>query len=390
MAIPISAYIDIKSKIIEGTVSTRDFSGLVFTKDAMQSTVGADWTSIKTDYDAGKPVALTSDGIKACFADTTDVYKFASNYFGYDGGNHAPVVLNVAKVLETEGTYETAKSAYDRVLGQFSNFGSFTFIGFALGTASGGGLLDVATANDTSSCVMVYETNSTDESTDKTALAGCKMVHVEVSTVASGNNLNAWKFLAWYASVDYTKVDASSTIDYKQFAGASAEVTTASTKTTYDADHVNYIGLVQVNGSELKFYQPGVNIDGTDSGVVRDRVWMEGEIAAAWFNLTTNVTKVPANYVGAAMVKALVVDVATRAINNGAILIDKELDSTQKAAIRAYTNVEGAVDAVQATGYFVNAKVVKPTGSSQYVCEYTLIYAKGDHIGKVSGTNYLV
>ena len=391
MGIPISAYIDIKSKIIQGAVGTRDFSGLVFTADSMKATVGSDFTAIKGEYDAGNPVALTSDAIKECFADTTDIYKFASKYFGYNGGNHSPVVLNVAKVLTESNESETALSAYNRVLGKGSNFGAFTFIGnFSLGTADAGGLLDVATANESSSLVMCVVVSGTQESDAVSALAGCTMVHLLVSTVTSGTNLNARMFLAWYASVDYTKVDASATIDYKQFAGADAEVDTASTKQEYDADHANYIGLVQVNGSELKFYQTGVNMNGIDSGVVRDRVWMEGEIQAGWFNLTSSTTKVPANYVGAAMVKAMIVGVATAAVGNGAILLDKTLDESQKAAIRAYTGTDEAIDIIESTGYYVDAKVIKPEGESRYVCQYTLVYAKGDHIGKVSGTNFLV
>lgn len=392
MGIPISAYIDIKSKIIQGAVGTRDFSGLVFTSDSMKDTVGSDFTTIKANYDAGDPVALTSDAIKECFDSATDIYKFASKYFGYNGGNHSPVVLNVAKVLEDEDEeLETALTAYNRVIAKSTNFGAFTFIGnFSLGTVSSGGLLDVAQANESSSLVMCVVVNGTQETATVSALSGCTMVHLLVATVDSGTNLNAWMFLAWYASVDYTKVDASSTIDYKQFAGAEAEVDSASTKQSYDADHANYIGLVQVNGSELKFYQTGVNMNGIDSGVVRDRVWIEGEIQAGWFNLTSSTTKIPANYAGAAMVKAMIVGVATAGVENGVILLDKALDDTQKAAIRAYTGTDKAVDIIESTGYYVDAKVVKPEGESRYICQYTLVYAKGDHISKVSGTNFLV
>ena len=145
-----------------------------------------------------------------------------------------------------------------------------------------------------------------------------------------------------------------------------------------------------MNGSELKFYQTGVNMNGIDSGVVRDRVWMEGEIQAGWFNLASSTTKIPANYAGAAMVKAMIVGVATAAVGNGAILLDKTLDETQRAAIRAYTGTDKAIDIIESTGYYVDAKVIKPEGESRYVCQYTLVYAKGDHIGKVSGTNFLV
>lgn len=392
MAISISKYIDIKSKVVQGSVGSRDFSGLVFTKDEMNATVDSAYTTIKASYEAGNPVALTKDGIAACFASTTDIYKFASNYFGYSGGNHTPSVLNVAIVKETStDVYETALTAYNRVLGQFTNFGAFTFIGdFELGDADDGGILSVANANESSSCVFVVAATSSNEASYASALNGNDMVHLVVSTPASGTNLAAWMCVAWYASVDYDQVGASATIDYKQFSGATAEVSDDATKTTYDTAHVNYVGLVQVNGTEMKFYQTGVNMDGTDTGVVRDRVWIEGEIQAGWFNLNSGVQKVEASYVGAAKVKAMVLDVAKSAVDNGSILVEKPLTDTQIAVIRGITNDTSAPDTIQSTGYYIDASIVLDSETNKYVCQYTLVYAKGDHISKVAGTNYLV
>lgn len=390
MAIPISAYIDITSKVVQGTVGSRDFSGLVFTKDTMLATVPSAYADIKTDYVAGNPVALTKDAVTACFADDSAIYSFAMKYFGYNGGNHAPAVLNVACVRETgEDTYETAMTAYNRVLGQFTNFGACAFIGdFALGSAQAGGILDVATANEGNNCLLVVASTPTNESTYSTALASCAMTHLVIGPASDTDGMASWMCVAWFASVDYTKTDASATIDYKQFAGQTAVVTDLATKQAYDEDHANYIGLVQVNGTDMAFYQTGVNMDGVDTGVVRDRMWMEGEIQAGWFNLNSGVQKVEASYSGAAKVKAMVVDAATKAVENGCILVEKPLDDAQIAQIRSITNDDSASDTVQSTGYYVATSIVK--SGNRYVCQYTLVYAKGDHIGKVTGTNYLV
>ena len=115
---------------------------------------------------------------------------------------------------------------------------------------------------------------------------------------------------------------------------------------------------------------------------------MEGEIQAGWFNLNSGVQKVEASYSGAAKVKAMVVDAATKAVENGCILVEKPLDDAQIAQIRSITNDDSASDTVQSTGYYVATSIVK--SGNRYVCQYTLVYAKGDHIGKVTGTNYLV
>ena len=161
------------------------------------------------------------------------------------------------------------------------------------------------------------------------------------------------------------------------------------TKKAYDNDHVNYVGLVQVNGTNLSFYQCGVQMSGVDSGVIRDKVWINGEIAAGWLSIASTANKIPANYLGAAMVRAMISDVANKGVNNGAILLDKPLTGAQIAAIRAYTNREDAADQVQNNGYYIDTNITQET-DGRYVCQYILIYAKGDHIGKVSGTNYLV
>jgi hypothetical protein len=356
----------------------------------MLSTVPEAYADIKTSYAGGEPVALTKDAVEACFASDSAVYSFAMKYFGYNGGNHAPAVLNVACVRST-GTdeYETALAAYTRAIGKFTNFGACTFIGdFELGSAQDGGLLDVATANEANDRELVIATTPSNESTYATALASCNMVHLVIGPATDTSAISSWMCVAWFASVDYTKTEASATMDYKQFADETAVVDSLATKQAYDAGHANYIGLVQVNGQNLAFYQTGVNMDGVDTGVIRDNMWIEGEIQAGWFNLNSGVQKVEASYSGAAKVKAMVVDVATAAVENGCILIEKPLDNAQIAQVRSITNNESAPDAVQSTGYYVATKIIK--SGNRYLCQYILVYAKGDHIGKVVGTNYLV
>ena len=399
MALKISNYIDIKSMIIQGSVGTHDFSGLVFTADSMLETANAE---LKSKYENGGIVAITRDAVPICFGENTHVSKYAALYFGYGGGNKTPAVLNVKKVSGDT----TAKAAYESAIAETTNFGAFTFLDQslqAIGTVGSGGLIDVGIACKTGENVLVVVTTPQNESSTKEAFAGNHMVHVVVNSttteiVPAGNdntppavvaNLGTWCFMSWFASVDYTKTDASSTIDYKQFPDAIAEVKTDSLKIAYDADHVNYIGLVQVNGTNLSFYQTGVQMDGTDSGVIRDKIWIDGEIAAGWMEIASSANKIPANYVGAAMVRAMVADVAKKGVNNGAILLDKPLTDTQIATIRAYTNRDDAADQVQNNGYYIDTKIVMES-SGRYVCQYILVYAKGDHIGKVVGTNYLV
>lgn len=394
MAIPIRNYIDISTTLAGAIVGERDFSGLVFTADTMKASVPSAYASIKQKFDAGLPVSLSRDGFTACFDTDKSVSVFAGKYFGYSGGNMRPSVLNVCLVTTT------AKAAYDTCINETVNFGAFTFVGdFSFGTGSDGGLLEVARANDGNDAMLQMVIAADDDNVVSYAnsLKDLKMTHLVASTVidesdsgdsGSGTNYGAWPLVAWYASVNYNGAGASGTIDYKQFSVDRAEVTTQEIKTAYDALNINYIGEVKTYGNVLRFYQTGVNMNGVDTGVMRDAAWIKGQIEVGYFNLQLSMPKIPADASGEALVSNLIVGVANRGINAGAILLEKPLDAQQISLVNAYANDDMAASNLQSVGYYVSTEIVKV--SEKYHVQYTLIYGKGDHIVKVSGSHILV
>lgn len=369
MAIPISEYISIANKVVTSPVSERDFSGLIFTGVAMKS--GA---PLKDEFEGSqsvepKVVSITVNDLADNFSDT-GFLAYATRYFGYTGGTRRATTLNLAYVKSGE----TAVQAYSRVTADFTNFGAFTFYG----ADSYDDIDDMAAANNANDYgwVFILGTDAESQATDAGLVDGQMMTHLTHADVEA---------LAWYASVNYDAAGSAGTIDFKQFGTAPATITTKSAKTTADNLKVNYIGLVQNYGNGLKFYQKGVNMDGTDLGVVRDACWINHRIVSGYFALQTSLQKVPANYVGCSMVKGVIVDVALRAIDNGAILLEKPLTAQQVAAVEAYTNNQSAADDINNFGYYIDIKIVDTNK-----CQYTLVYAKGDHIMKVEGVNILV
>lgn len=375
MGIPISKYIDIKSKIIAASSGSPDFSALVFATDAMLSTASSSTdTSIKanaTAYAAGTAIMLTNYTYDTYFASTTSIYKFAEKYFEYTG---APTRLYVAK---WSGTTADASTAYDKVIDSMSNFGTVTFLG---ATAA---LTGVASKINSTNYVLVDVGTSSNIST----LATAYIDNPNVFLMLGADKTDAWMPCAWYAGVDYNSSDASSTIDYRSFSGVTAQVTTGSDKDKYDALYVNYIGRVQIYGEERQFMQTGVLMDGTDLGVFRDKAWIQALIEIGWFDLVDN-QKVPANSTGLALVRAMITSVATKGINNGSILISKTLTEVQTARIAQYTGDSNAAEEVQEAGYYIDAQI--QVVDNKYIVQYVLVYAKGDHISKVGGTHYLV
>lgn len=378
MAIPIKEYIDIGSTVLSSSVGDIDFSGLVFTTDEMNETVAAEYEQIAEEYGDGKIVALALEDVEACFPSTAKVNTFASKYFSYasNASGSTPRLLFVVKA-----SAETAKASYDAV-SNFSNYGAFTFIGKSYTIAD---LKEVAQANADRGYAHMFcvRTSASSATTDAAALAGIAGCHL----VCSADEYGAWMPMAWMASIDFNGYDTATTLMFKTFGGEEATVSTLALKNTYDAACINYIGLVQSHGTNRKFYQVGKNMDGLDAGIYASAAWMTAYIEMAWFNLVNAVEKVPANPIGEGYVLALLGDVAVRGIKNGSILVDKEFSDVTKAAIvRKARNTE-AVDAVQSQGFYTAAEIVEE--GDKFVCKYTLIYAKGDHISKVEGTHVL-
>lgn len=403
MAIPIKRYIDIGTTLINASSGERDFSALVFTPDEM----------FEPEYDAehpenetalhkkyvqyttnGEVVTLTSAEVEALFvsvSDTTTVTRpvasLASKYFGYSSINgRSPSYINVVKVGTTAGS---AKAKFSSVMNVFNNFGTFTFIGYTpgLGTSGSGDLLDVATANQEFGFhyTMVIPVTLQNYSGFSTKLMDVRGTHLVLDSATT--EYTAWMPMAFVGSLNYTIRNSASTMMYKVFGGVTDSVVSdPTTADDLDKARVNYIGIVQSRGTVRKFYQTGVNMDGTDLGVYVDASWITSEIENGWIDLATGSNRIPANAQGATAVSTMITSVAERAITNGCILLDKPLTSNQKQSIRDMIG-DGGVTAIQSVGYFVSAQVVFE--ENKYICRYVLVYAKGDTIQKVVGQHYL-
>lgn len=371
MAIPISDYIDISSTVLQSLVGDRDFCGLVFTTDAM-TTTDAFYDDKKTDFTAGKAVTLSYNGVVACFGVDSTVAKFAAKYFSYNGAAGTPRVLNVAKY-----TAGSEASAYATATEEFTNFGSFTFLGAAPSALTG---------IEPSNAVLVVPVDADDDYPDD--FAGMEYVHCVLGNLEGGANYAAWMPMAWMASVDYTQYNTAGTMNYKRFGGESATISTSEGKVAADEAKMNYIGRVQAYGTMLQFYQKGVNQNGVDLGIIRDKMWIQSAVEAGWFNLAGNANRIPANSDGAQMVYSMVLGVAMQGVENGCILTNKGLSAEKQTQVVQYTNTAAAIEAVQTTGYYISAQVVED--GSDFVCRYVLVYSKGDHIAKVVGQHVLV
>lgn len=370
MAIPISKYIQIKENVIQAT-GTINLTGLLISSDEMVN--GA---SMKTAYDNGEVIELATSNVADMFADTTTTYKMLNAYRA-----------STIKLIKVKAD-DTNLNAYKSALNQDGGFGAFacTDLGDELG--------DIAVYNEGLGAQHLFVAGTTNsEATNRYLL---KVYNQDLEGAAAPEQVGA--VLGWAASINHTARNGASTLMYKDLGvkatidnvGVAGEDGTfvVGTASWLDQRNINYCGLVQRHGDTRKFFQNGLCADGVSAGVVMSSIYMTAVIENGWIDLAMGANKISANAAGAAKVLSLVVDAAENAIINGAILADKPLTSTQIATILEYTGDDGAPDTVQTSGYYPDARIVVVGG--EYICEYTLVYAKGDHIAKVSGSHVLV
>lgn len=375
MAIPIKEYITIQENAVvaEGGV---ELVGLVISSADMVA-----GNSHKADYDAGKVVTLGKDEAVAAFTHpSTDTAAVAAAKHTLD--MMVAYGAYKVKVIKKATTY---LAAFQSACAQDGSFGAFAI------DAVSDDEDDIAAYNQGLGAQHLFvAADSTATLTNQYLLK--VNVYNDQGTESSGDDIpddfkQIGAVLGWASAIDHVGVDGASTLMYKDL-GVDATVYDLSTKQIYDSGNVNYCGLVQTHGPTRKFFQMGRCADGMDAGVAMSSIYMTASIENAWIALAMRVRKIPANSAGASMVLGIVLDTAENAVTNGAILVDKPLTQAQQRQIVEFTKNESAVVSVQTTGYYANAEI-KLEGSD-YVCVYTLVYAKGDHIAKVSGSHVLV
>lgn len=352
MAIPISEYIHINENVVNASGGFNPTSLIITAEDMIVT------GDMKTAFDNGEVVTVSTVIARMLFDSTSQVAKMLNAYGAYK-----------IKLFKADGSY---KDAFDDVLNKDGGFGAFA--------TDGAFDADIASANDTESAQHMYVAPTKDNSATNKYL---------LKIYAGEDNSDLEQIgavLGWAANIDHLARNGASTLMYKDL-GVDATVQTLVKKESLDELKISYCGLVQYHGATRKFFQMGKCADGTDAGVVMSAIYMNAAIENGWIDLAMGSNKIPANAGGAAMVIGLVTDVAENAVTNGAILCDKPLTSSQIQSVYQYTGNTGAVDAIQSVGYYVSASIKVIEG--EYICEYTLVYAKGDHIAKVGGSHVL-
>ena len=295
--------------------------------------------------------------------------------------------------------YEQPVEALSRVDGQNDNFGSFCF----LGGISESEVAEVSKWNAAKNYKYLYSVGVSPKN--------CRAI-LSSGGARSGICYTLDKFdasaefipMALFAATRYDRVNATKVFMYQQFGGEKVSVTTTAESRRYDAFDidgmgtripVNYIGNTQQAGDTIAFYQDGVNGDGLDTACYCNEVWMKDAIMVNLVNAFLSLEKMPANDVGEAICRQAIVSVVGEGIRNGAVSVSSTLDNTQMTYIDTIADEEGAWQEVRNHGYWIGLsirkeKVMSSQNRTRHVCDYVLVYAKGDAIRKVEGSDILI
>lgn len=175
------------------------------------------------------------------------------------------------------------------------------------------------------------------------------------------------------------------------------QVSTNAEANRLDPIRINYYGQTQANGTKISFFQRGYLCGPTsaplDMSVHANEQWFKALLTQEWFTLLVSQNKVPANRDGESMGLMVLEGVIEKAIFNGVISRGKTLTTNQKISIGEITGDHNAWHEVFDRGYWAEVRILEETGESglaEYKMQYTLIYAKGDNVRKVTGSHNLI
>lgn len=205
--------------------------------------------------------------------------------------------------------------------------------------------------------------------------------------------------MAIAAAVDYDRTNSVVNFMFRSPAiTLTPDVTKEQDANLFDAARVNYYGQTAMYGQKINFFQRGyltgnAAISPVDMGVHLNEQWMKSILAANFMNLLIVKGIIPANNDGRGYGIAIVNEAAEQAKDNGTIIAGKELTATQKAEITSISGDDKAHFDVFNKGYWADAQIIRETGPSgitEYVLQYTLIYSANAGVRKVEGSHNLI
>ena len=412
MAISQNKYIKITSDVDQFSLGERDFSGLVFIplnkakptdgSNAITDALEEELAKDSPTYYMTVSKFYSYASLAKEFHGVTNLLTFANKYFGYmsPDGQVAPaltvVVWDNSKYISSgnrlgvfsdliEGAYANGTNV--DLTGGYKNFGSFTFIDDNGSTADDAKVAEYVSGLDHSYLFVpsLAFTSTAACSTYMTSMSAYSGTFVYFGADAYGCAFP----MAILGSINFSGRDTTQCFMFKQLSSETPTIKNDTDYETMKSINANFYGLAQTNGRSFAFLQRGFNANGEDAGVYVNEMWLKSAIAADFLELCMNKNKIPANSLGASMIRAAIVGDIDTAIQNGTILASKTLSASDQAEITRFAGTVDAVNSVQVYGYYLTVKIQRDS-DGEYKAYYYLVYSKGDGIRFCEGQHKLI
>lgn len=347
-------------------------------------------------------------------ASASVTYNTNTNQFTLTGSVPGEGVLSVIQITDadlsvalgwsTAGTIlvegqapDTTDAAISKSAGISNNFGSFVFAGPALSDEQ----IELNAAwNATQNNQYVYSVAVplARLGTLYEKVKGYSGLCLNVLSSTAPNDFVEQSPCEIAGSLNFNVPGAAQNFMFYRFPNRNVTVSDDTIADIADRYAGNYIGLTQVNGQRLAFYQRGFlcggENDATDISVYVNEIWLKSAITAAFMNLLLELGSVQPNPTGASFLLGAAQPVLNRAANNGTFSIGKELDTTQQAYITQVTGDPLAWRQVTTLGYWLDiifVRYLNPANNrTEYKATYRLVYSKGDSIRAVDGQDIMI
>lgn len=299
--------------------------------------------------------------------------------------------LSAQTILGPGAAIQSITACMNEVVAQNNNFGSFGFIA-TLNTTQ---ITEAATVNAGYNNVFMYSIPCTSSTATaiQTAVSGIAGCTTTLTADGDATQYEEMDPMLIMGATDYTAVNGTQNYMFQQFPGQLPVITTDAGAATYDALKVNYYANTQQAGQIVNLYQRGIMNGGANAPAAQNtyanECWLKGAMQSALLTLLLNLNKISANLRGQSQVLAIVQSVIQQAVANGSISVGRTLTETEILYITNATGDPNVWQQIQNIGYWVTTTIttVVISNVTQYIINYTLIYAADGVVNKITGTD---
>ena len=193
--------------------------------------------------------------------------------------------------------------------------------------------------------------------------------------------------MGWAASLDFSRLNGRTTLDFCQQSGLATQVTTITQYSNVTGNGYNVYAAFGSNNpaNNENWFTPG-SVSGTwkwaDTYV--NQIWLNANLQLAIVNLLLAVNSVPYNAQGYSLIYAAALDPINKAVNFGAIRTGVALSSAQKAEIALALGFDASASIYSKGFYLQIAPATAQVRAARTSPPSTLFYTDGGSVQQIN------